>query len=177
VAGTFIMVFIVFTMYDYMVLKRNETMIANAAKSNAIVSSIVPDHLRDRLLHRQEEEKESRAKKGTLKTFLNTQHGPGDMERSRTTPLADLFLECTVCFADIVGKMEHCDWWKHCLMLVERALTIHVSHSHRPGFTAWSSARDPSQVFTLLETLYQSFDVIAKRRRVFKGQCIEGSDP
>lgn len=36
------------------------------------------------------------------------------------------------------------------------------------GFTSWSSAREPCQVFVLLETLYQAFDEIAKRRRVFK---------
>ena len=36
------------------------------------------------------------------------------------------------------------------------------------GFTAWSSVREPVQVFTLLETLYRAFDEIAKRRRVFK---------
>ena len=105
VAITFILVFIVFLMYDFMVVKRNEKMIDNAARSNAIVTSIVPDHLRDRLLNRQEEEKENRGKHRTLKTFLNTQHGPGNMECHQTAPLADLFLECTVCFADIVGKV------------------------------------------------------------------------
>jgi hypothetical protein len=36
------------------------------------------------------------------------------------------------------------------------------------GFTAWSSTRAPSEVFTLLETLYNAFDEIADRRRVFK---------
>lgn len=36
------------------------------------------------------------------------------------------------------------------------------------GFTAWSSVREPSQVFILLETVYRSFDQIAKKRRVFK---------
>jgi class 3 adenylate cyclase len=40
------------------------------------------------------------------------------------------------------------------------------------GFTAWSSVRDPCQVFTLLETVYQAFDEIAKRRRVFKVHTI-----
>jgi class 3 adenylate cyclase len=40
------------------------------------------------------------------------------------------------------------------------------------GFTAWSSAREPSQVFTLLETVYQAFDEIAKRRRVFKVRVV-----
>ena len=40
------------------------------------------------------------------------------------------------------------------------------------GFTAWSSIREPSQVFTLLETVYTSFDKIAKRRRVFKVETV-----
>ena len=40
------------------------------------------------------------------------------------------------------------------------------------GFTAWSSVRDPCQVFTLLETVYHAFDEIAKRRRIFKVETI-----
>ena len=40
------------------------------------------------------------------------------------------------------------------------------------GFTAWSSVREPSQVFTLLETLYRAFDNVAARRKVFKVETI-----
>ena len=40
------------------------------------------------------------------------------------------------------------------------------------GFTAWSSTRDPSQVFQLLEAIYNSFDEIAKSRKVFKVETI-----
>ena len=40
------------------------------------------------------------------------------------------------------------------------------------GFTAWSSVREPSQVFTLLETIYRAFDHIAKRRKVFKVETV-----
>ena len=32
--------------------------------------------------------------------------------------------------------------------------------------------REPSQVFTLLETVYHAFDTIAKRRRVFKVETV-----
>jgi len=43
------------------------------------------------------------------------------------------------------------------------------------GFSAWSSTREPTQVFTLLETIYHAFDGIAQRRRGFKvetmGDC------
>jgi class 3 adenylate cyclase len=72
--------------------------------------------------------------KAKLKNFLND----GDMEGGGSAPIADLFLECTVMFADIAG------------------------------FTAWSSTREPSQVFTLLESVYGAFDQIAARRGVFK---------
>ena len=46
------------------------------------------------------------------------------------------------------------------------------------GFTAWSSIRDPNQVFTLLESIFQGFDAIAKKYKVFKvetiGDCYVG---
>ena len=144
VAGTFLIVAAVYLMYDIMVQKRNEKMIENAAKSNAIVTSFIPDHLRDRIL----EDKEvgaSKLKKGNLKTFLNDGKNENDLERSgisSSKPLADLFLDTTVLFADIAG------------------------------FTAWSSVREPSQVFTLLETLYQAFDLAAKKRGVFKVETV-----
>jgi Adenylate and Guanylate cyclase catalytic domain len=34
------------------------------------------------------------------------------------------------------------------------------------------SARDPCQVFTLLETLYGAFDAVARKRGVFKVETI-----
>lgn len=40
------------------------------------------------------------------------------------------------------------------------------------GFTAWASVREPVQVFTLLEGIYNGFDRIAKRRKVFKVETI-----
>jgi class 3 adenylate cyclase len=40
------------------------------------------------------------------------------------------------------------------------------------GFTAWSSVREPSQVFTLLETIYRAFDQMARRRGVFKVETV-----
>jgi class 3 adenylate cyclase len=40
------------------------------------------------------------------------------------------------------------------------------------GFTAWSSEREPAQVFKLLETIYRSFDRIARKRKVFKVETI-----
>jgi class 3 adenylate cyclase len=57
-------------------------------------------------------------------------------------PIANLYDHTTILFADLVG------------------------------FTAWSSKREPVQVFELLEALYQAFDKIAVRRNVFKVETI-----
>ena len=62
--------------------------------------------------------------------------------RMTSKPIADLFPQVTVLFADIAG------------------------------FTSWSSVREPSQVFTLLESIFEVFDVIAKRHNVFKVETI-----
>ena len=43
------------------------------------------------------------------------------------------------------------------------------------GFTAWSSEREPAQVFTLLETIYGSFDKLAQQLGVFKVETIGDS--
>ena len=40
------------------------------------------------------------------------------------------------------------------------------------GFTAWSSAREPNQVFALLENIYGAFDKLAHRHKVFKVETI-----
>eukprot|EP00980_Cylindrotheca_fusiformis_P024138 scaffold11571_cov122-Cylindrotheca_fusiformis.AAC.1 len=66
----------------------------------------------------------------------------GDSHISGSAPLADLFPCITAIFADIVG------------------------------FTAWSSAREPQQVFVLLETIYGAFDKIAYHHSVFKVETV-----
>lgn len=50
-----------------------------------------------------------------------------------------------------------------------------VMYARITGFTSWSSTRQPSQVFVLLETIFGSFDDIGSYRRIFKveasGEC------
>jgi class 3 adenylate cyclase len=50
--------------------------------------------------------------------------------------------------------------------------SLYLQFADIVGFTAWSSVREPTQVFTLLETLYAAFDAIARRRRIFKVETI-----
>ena len=121
--------------YDVLVALRNQKLVEEAARSNAVVTSLFPGAIRDRIMER----------KGT-KLKMKEMLKDGTVIDKVNEPLADLFLNATVSFADIAG------------------------------FTAWSSVREPNQVFTLLETVYASFDALAKKRRIFKvGTCDIGS--
>ena len=49
---------------------------------------------------------------------------------------------------------------------------VHPSQCDFSNFTAWSSIREPSKVFVLLERVYSLFDRIAERRGVCKIETI-----
>ena len=135
VASTFFLVALVFVIYDVLVYQRNNKIISSAARSNAIVTQLFPENIRDKLIGQDRSETNPLS---PTSNGLNSFFVDGDVGDSSMRPLADLFLETTVIFADIAG------------------------------FTAWSSVREPHQVFNLLECLYAEFDAIAKRRHVFK---------
>jgi Adenylate and Guanylate cyclase catalytic domain len=140
--------------YDKLVSDRQRKVMKSAQKSAAIISSLFPSTVRDRLYAGAGDESFHAAliqpNKARLKNFLNDGADSSNVRKDGkigttggSKPIADLFTDCTVMFADIAN------------------------------FTAWSSVREPSQVFTLLETIYGAFDQIAARRGVFK---VEVSD-
>lgn len=47
-----------------------------------------------------------------------------------------------------------------------------ILHADISGFTAWSSEREPPQLFLLLETVYSAFDKIANKLGVYKVETI-----
>jgi hypothetical protein len=151
----------------------------SAIASDAIVSSIFPEVVRDRLyqsvrpgsgpIHPQQETTDAMGESIRIAQASSSRMHPKHImqniaHRTRVTnskeveasiangplskgfdlakPIADLFTDCTVFFADIAG------------------------------FTAWSSQRKPDQVFLLLQNLYQSFDEVARKLRVFKVETI-----
>ena len=140
----FLFTSLVFVVYDVIVRRRQEKVMASAKRTNAIVSQLFPHQVRDRLLDRAAGDANNtrktmipQAPKMILQSYLSDGTQADDSE-----PIADLFPHCTVMFADIAG------------------------------FTAWSSERDPSQVFKLLESVYNAFDQAAKRLRIFKVETI-----
>ncbi|CAB9515758.1 Receptor-type guanylate cyclase gcy [Seminavis robusta] len=159
VVSCFLLTTVVFIIYDCLVQKRNRTVMHTANRTSQIVSSLFPSNVRDRLMEEiePEEKKPKQMSWPKASELARTFTSPSDelpsprnslnslMTSERifgSQPIADLFPDVTVMFADMVG------------------------------FTAWASVRDPTQVFSLLETVYHAIDLVVKRRRVFKVETI-----
>mmetsp|Transcript_13427 Transcript_13427/g.37784 ORF Transcript_13427/g.37784 Transcript_13427/m.37784 type:complete len:1181 (+) Transcript_13427:148-3690(+) len=139
----FVFTTMVFVFYDCLVERRQRKVYSSAMKNNAIVSSLFPKSVRDRLYQENDPTpKNAQPPKTRLKTFMHEDNDATETKKEFDAPIADLFSNCTVLFADI------------------------------SGFTSWSSERSPCQVFVLLETIYGAFDKIADRRGVFKVETI-----
>jgi hypothetical protein len=168
VAAVFIFIGLVAISYDLLVQRRMQRIMKSEKESSQIVHAAFPQAFRDRMLgqkNKQKEELESGPSllhpKMQLKSFLDSPNGGGGDGGAvdtntltkggkvadhaifmNTQPIADLFAHCTTLFADI---------W---------------------GFSAWSSEREPEQVFVLLETVFRTFDKLARKRAVFKVETI-----
>ncbi|KAL7557011.1 hypothetical protein ACA910_014228 [Epithemia clementina (nom. ined.)] len=174
----------VFFIYDFLVERRQKVVMDQAMQSTAIVSSLFPEAVRDRLFNEgagEDGETHRGARNSitganhlmnrdiendygidssdavvsssvvfepaskSIKSFLTDAGTAVGGSPALNKPIADLFPHCTVLFADIAG------------------------------FTAWSSLREPTQVFTLLENIYHTFDQIARKRGVFKVETVGDS--
>jgi hypothetical protein len=125
IASTFCFMAVVFFIYDVTVYERNQKILSDAARINNIVKQIFPETIRDRLLLQQQQQRENQRMptngKGLNRTASLTDlysspnaknhsmvksHGASNQVQK---PLADLFLETTVFFADIVGWVPGTD--------------------------------------------------------------------
>ncbi|CAB9512443.1 Receptor-type guanylate cyclase gcy [Seminavis robusta] len=137
----FLFTSVVFLCYDKLVERRQRIVMQRALASGAIVSSLFPEKVKQQLYQEQEQEKQKQQNANNFTVQPERDMAlNGDIKK--TKPIADLFEETTIFFADLAG------------------------------FTAWSSKRTPVEVFELLEALYGAFDEIARRRCVFKVETI-----
>ena len=167
VVGIFFLLSLPLVFYNKMVKRRQDYLVGEAVRTTDILTNLFPSNVHKRLFGRTGEEngrkiadqiKKQQNRDNMASSTQNriTERRPsGDKLGAEvingmytTKPIADLFPNTTIMFADMVG------------------------------FTAWSSEREPAHVFTLLETLFGAFDAIAKRMDVFKvetiGDCYVG---
>ena len=106
VCAIFLFVALTFVFYDRFVQRRNSIVLSAATKSHAILSSLFPSNVRDRLY--AERDKTTGRDNSNLGTLLSGDAvgvsgiQNGDMGYVGK-PIADLFTEATVLFADISG--------------------------------------------------------------------------
>jgi hypothetical protein len=131
---------VAFAIYDFKVERRQKKVLSSAVRSSEIVSSLFPSSVQDQLYPTLVSSDQHLR---NLRVWP-IQVGQGDQISAQIVggPIAKLYPETTVMFADI------------------------------KGFTEWSASREPTQVFHLLETLYGAFDQIAKMYGVFKVETI-----
>jgi class 3 adenylate cyclase len=164
----FVFTTLVFSFYDSQVEQRQRLVMTTAIRTTDVLSSLFPSKVRDQLLWEDSSNNGVDAGDDTKHTTksgsgsgsvgfgdvpfgLNSANknsltsGTSTFKQRFASPIADLYPDTTVFFADICG------------------------------FTAWSSLRGPDHVFILLESLYSEFDKIARRRRVFKVETIGDS--
>ena len=150
IACVFLLTSLIFVAYDWMVRHQQKKLLAKAVQSGALVSSLFPKAVRDRIYAEQQQRKEAAKTKTQSKDIRalmgNNPHGNEHEDIENTRPIAERHEDCTVLFIDMVG------------------------------FTKWSSDRQPSDVFWLLESIYGAFDKLAKKDGVFKvetiGDCV-----
>lgn len=152
----------VFLLFNRFVERRQRLVMNQAVKSTAIVSSLFPEGVRDRLL-----DMDMISGKSKLKSFLSDGDDSQPADAYKNEVIADLFPNCT-------GKSDFTLSQAGLSEPADNTLWVppKVFFGDVAGFTAWSSARDPAQVFLLLQTIYQAFDTIAKTRGVFKVETV-----
>jgi hypothetical protein len=134
-----------FVLYDKQAARRQDVAMKVALRTNLVFTKLFPKQIRDQIF----------ADKNAFDANVNAgaTGGKDDLKClfksdddlvvfGGKKPVADLYLETTVMFADITG------------------------------FNAWSSVREPSQVFTLLEIVFHEFDQLANCHGVFKVETV-----
>lgn len=161
IASVFLFTASIFIVYNCLVEHRQRVVMDRAVKSTAVVQSLFPENVAERLYEEQEKENQPSKANGATKNNLWKSNavtkrpsvsefitGEGStelvhsMNPAGSAPIADCFPEATVFFADLAG------------------------------FTKWSSERTPVEVFGLLESIYGAFDKCAAHRGVFKVETI-----
>lgn len=116
IIASFLVILLVFWMRDAYYRARKAEIIKSVEKSNAIIASLFPSTVRDRLFGDGNSNNNDGASQGSrgsksrrsfgfrLRNYLTEGETGGE---EADTPIADLFPECTVLFADIVGRYNH----------------------------------------------------------------------
>jgi hypothetical protein len=109
VVGTFLFTAVVFYVYDTYQLSKQKVVLAAKARAEAVVSSLFPQHVGEKLMEEQGQRlrrKSNNSNRGHIGEKPEA-GGSASLEsgiRYQSKPIADLFPNTSVMFADIAGK-------------------------------------------------------------------------
>lgn len=100
--GTFLVTSLIFLTYDRLVAKRHNAVETQAVKSTAVVSSLFPEKVRERLYETGVTGSEMQGKNKETKFLSSVASKIRDdaFVVDESMPIADLYPECTVLFAE-----------------------------------------------------------------------------
>ena len=172
----FLFTSVVFLVYDHLTRARQRRILKSALQNSAVVASLFPHSFRDRVLVSQRSTGSQRdtTPQGRLQTFLRNNFSVRTESERGAGPIAEYFEEATVskCSRNAyrVERIMSCVYRETILTTCHGAVFADIAN-----FTAWSSVREPGQVFSLLENIYGAFDSVAKRRGAYKVETIGDS--
>jgi class 3 adenylate cyclase len=188
VVGTFVLFFCLFIAFNCVVEARHSKVLRLIRDSNAIVASLFPSNVRERLFQVTDQLDKSRVTFGTSPSVEDVAVMlQGDSRGIESSDDDDVGYEMTLDEANITtkhrlrsflreGDMPLASYDGDPMNLPKPIADLYpnttVLFADIAGFTAWSSEREPEQVFTLLQAVYHGFDTLAKGRDVFKVETI-----
>jgi hypothetical protein len=144
--AVFLVTAMMFFFFDVVMTRQRNAVIKNAKKQNALVSSLFPKSIQDKMLQDAEESKIENVGKAGIKNYLNEstfESGAHDMNPSilhKSKPIADLFPESTCFVQKTLYNILHCG-----LMPTNTS-----PYCHNANF-CWVTTQQPLCLETLLD--------------------------
>jgi hypothetical protein len=114
VGTCFLLLILIFIIFNRLVEARQTKVLDRAVHTTAIVTSLFPKKVRDRMIEEQQEADKNTNNNGASRKYNKFIGGNDDNHLSSENKkidqktIADLFLNCTVMFADIAGFTAWC---------------------------------------------------------------------
>jgi hypothetical protein len=153
------MVAIVFVVYNGVVEQRTLKLMVNAARSRAIVSSMFPGSIRDKMI---EQSLGDPSKVRSVKIKLGASTDDDASQHAESRPLADLFHNCSVILRISAGSLRG-PAFANLTKYVQMPLSTPVGKV-RIFVRLTTYFCSSEKVFELLETLYQGNSLFAGTR-------------
>jgi hypothetical protein len=112
VLSIFFFTVLAFLLFDCLVQRRQSSIMITALRQNALVSSLFPQNIQKQLMEDMDAEAvKNKTGKAGLRSYLNNEaaemQDPSLEAGPKSKPIADLFPETTIMFADIAGATMH----------------------------------------------------------------------